>query len=76
MGCPQLSSPLIFIEQVLARLKKAVLAGPGRGRGGRRLGLHLQVVEIGFAERALDDFDMKREVRCQIGVECFEQITA
>ena len=71
-----ISPALVFVQQVLARLKDAVLAVLGGGGGGGGLRLHLQIVEVGFAERALDDLDVKRQVRGQLGVECFEQVAA
>ena len=70
------SSPLILVQQMLARLENSVLAVLGSRNSGRRLGLHPQIVEIGFAERALDDLHVKRQIRGKLGVEGFEQVAA
>ena len=69
----RLSALLILAEQVLARLKDAVLAGLGGMTGGGGLRLGLQVGEIGLTEGALDDLEVKGQVRGQLGVERIEQ---
>ena len=40
-----------------------------------RFAMCLQVSEIGLTERTLDDFEMKRQVRGQLRLECIEQET-
>ena len=71
-----LSALLILAEQMLARLKDAVLAGLGGMTGGSGLRLGLQVGEIGLTEGALDDLEVEGQVRGQLGVECIEQEAA
>ena len=50
-----------------------MLAVLGGVCGGGGLGLDLQVVEVGLAEGALDDFEVEGQVGGELGVERIEQ---
>jgi hypothetical protein len=72
MPMPMPSVLFILTQEVLAQFKNAVLARLGSLNCCACLRLSFQVGEIGLAEWALDDVQMKGQVRGQLGVERIE----